>query len=106
VRGRLVAIAIALAVLACVAIGHDRQTPTAPERSSAASGQLAGPPAPASDAPAILTAAGNTSATLPSALVIDFRAHPGPVPGVSTLTRHASVTARTTGKPLVFPLLI
>ena len=106
VRARLVAIAIALAVLACVAIGHDRQAPPGPARSSTANDQLAGPPAPAPDVPAILTPAGSTSATLQAALVIDARAHLGPVPGVSTLRHHASIRARNTGKPLVVPLLI
>jgi hypothetical protein len=62
VRGRLIAIVIALAVLAFADICYEQASASQP-RSHGASGQLTDPPAPEPDVPAIVTAAVSTSAT-------------------------------------------
>jgi hypothetical protein len=106
VRGRLIAIVIALAVLAVAEIRYDDQAPTAQRQSNAASGQLADPPAPEPDVPAIITAAVSTSATVQTVLVAASRRQLSPALGVFTLSRHLPVVAHNTRKPRLFPLLI
>jgi hypothetical protein len=80
VRGRLIAITIALAVLAFAEIRYDDQASTAQRRSNAASGQLADPPAPEPAPPAIITAAVSTSATVRTAFVVESRHQLSPAP--------------------------
>ena len=105
VRGRLIAIVIALAVLAFAEIRYDAQAPTQ-RQSNHASGQLAGPPAPEPDLPAIVTAAVSTSATVQTVLVIESRRQLSPALSVFTVSPHLPVVAHSTGKPRFFPLLI
>jgi hypothetical protein len=106
VRGCLIAIVIALAVLAFAEIRYDDQAPTAQRQSNAASGQLADTPAPDPDLPAIITAAVSTSATVQTVLVIESRRQLSPALSVFTVSRHLQVVAHSTGKPRFFPLLI
>ncbi len=105
VRGRLIAIVIALAVLAFAEIRYDDQAPTAQRQSTAASG-LADPPAPEPDLPAIITAAVSTSATFQTVLVVESRRQLSPALSVFTVSPHLPVVAHSTGKPRFFPLLI
>lgn len=105
-RGRLVAIVIALAVLAFVASRHDGQAPAAQGRSNPAAGQLADPPAPEPDLPAIITAAASISVTVQTVLVIESRRQLSPALSVFRVSPHLSVVAHSTGKPRFFPLLI
>jgi len=106
VRGRLIAIVITLAVLAFAEIRYDAQAPTPQRQSNAASGQLADPPAPEPDVPAIITAAVSTSATVQTVLVVGSRRQLSPTLSVFTVSRHLPVVAHSTGKPRFFPLLI
>ena len=106
VRGRLIAIVIVLAVLAFAEIRSDDQAPTAQRQSNAASGQLADPPAPEPDLPAIITAAVSTSATFQTVLVVESRRQLSPALSVFTLSPHLPVIAHSAGKPRFFPLLI
>ena len=106
VRGRLIAIVIALAVLAFAEIRYDDQASTAQRQSNAASGQLADPPAPEPDLPAIITAAVSTSATVRMVLVVESRHQLSPALSVFTVSRHLPVVAHSTGQPRFFPLLI
>ena len=106
VRGRLVAIVIALAVLAFAEIRDDDRASTAQRQSDAASGQLAHPPAPVPDPPAIITAAVSTSVTVRTVFVVESRHQLGPALGACTLARLLPVVAHDTGKPRSFPLLI
>ena len=106
VRGRLIAIVIALAVLAFAEIRYDDQAGTAQRQSSAASGQLANPPAPEPDVPAIVAAAVSTSATVQTVLVIEPRRQLSPALSVFTVSPHLPVVAHSTDKPRFFPLLI
>ncbi len=104
VRGRLVAFMIASAILAFAEIRHDDPARTAESQSNAAFGQLAGPPAPEPDVPAIITAAVGTSATVQTVLVVESR-HLRPALSVFTLSPRLPV-AHSTDKPRFFPLLI
>ena len=106
VRGRLVAIMIALAVLAFAEIRHDDPARMAERQSDAAFGQLADPPAPERDVPAIITAAVGTSATVQTVLVVESRRHLRPALSVFTLSPRLPVVAHSTDKPRFFPLLI
>ena len=105
-RGRLIAIAIALAALAFAEVRYDDQAPTAQRQSSAASGQVADPPAPEPGVPAIITAAVSTSATVQTVLVVESRRPLSPALSVFTVSRHLPVVAHSAGKPRFFPLLI
>ena len=105
-RGRLIAIVIALAVLAFAEIRYVDQAPTAQRQSNAASGQLADPPAPEPDLPTIVTAAVSTSATFQTVLVIESRRQLRPALSVFTVSPHPPVVAHSAGKPRFFPLLI
>lgn len=96
---------IALAVLAFAEIRHDDPARTAERQSNAAFGQLAGPPAPEPDVPAIITAAVGTSATVQTVLVVESRRHLRPALSVFTLSPRLPV-AHSTDKPRFFPLLI
>jgi hypothetical protein len=106
VRGRLIAIVIALAVLAFAEIRYDDQATTAQRQSNAASGQLADPPAPEPDVPAIVIAAVSTSATVQTVLVIESRRQLSPALSVFTVSPPLPVVAHSTEKPRFFPLLI
>jgi hypothetical protein len=106
VRGRLIAIMIALAVLAFAEIRNDDQAPTAQRHSDAASGQVGDQPAPEPDVPAIITTAVNTSATVQTVLVVESTRQLRPALSVFTVGPHLPVGARSTGKPRFFPLLI
>jgi hypothetical protein len=106
VRGRLVAIVIALAVLAFAEIRSDDQASTAQRQGSAASGQLADPPTPEPDAPAFITAAVSTSVTVRTALVVESRHQLSPGVGAFTVSRPLPVVPHRTGQPRSFPLLI
>ena len=105
VRGRLIALVIALAVLAFAEIRYDDQAPTT-QRQSNASGQLASPPAPEPDVPAIVTAAVSTSATVQTVLVIESRCPLSPALSVFTVSPHLPFVAHSSDKPRFFPLLI
>ena len=108
VRGRLIAIAIvlALAALAFAEIRYDDGAPTALGPSNASSGQLSAPPAPEPEVPAILTAAPSTSATVQTVLVIESRRQLSPAFSVFKVSPHLQVVTHSTGKPRVIPLLI
>ena len=106
VRGRLVAIMIALAVLALAEIRHDRQAPAAPDQGSAAATRLMDLPGPAPEAPAIITAAVNASATVQTILFVESRRELNPALTVSTASPHLTVVTFSAGKPRSFPLLI
>lgn len=104
VRGRLITIVIALAVLAFAEIGHDDPAaPTAHHQSNAAAGQLADPPAPEPDIPATIIAAVNASATV---LVGESSRQLRPALSVFTVSPRPPVVADSTDKPRFFPLLI
>lgn len=104
--GRLIAIAIAVAVWAVAGIRDDAQARPELRQSHVASGQLMEPPGPESGVPANLTAGVSTSATVPTVLVVESRHLVNPVRGVPTVPRHRSVVAQSAGKPRFFPLLI
>ncbi len=106
VRGRLIAIVIALAVLAFAETHYDDQGPTAQRQSNAASGQLADPSAPEPDLPAIITAAVSTSATFQTVVVIESRRQLSPALSVFTVSPQPPVIAHSAGRPRIFPLLI
>jgi hypothetical protein len=106
VSGRLIAVAIALAVLAFAEIRYDGQASTAQGQNNAASGQLADPPTPEPEVPAIITAAVSTSATVQTLLLVESRRELSPAFSVVTVSPHLPVVARSTGKPRFFPLLI
>lgn len=106
VRGRLIAIMIALAILAFAKIGNDDQTPTAQRHSNAASVQVGDQPAPEPDVPAIITAAVNTSATVQTVLVVESSRQLRPALSVFTVSPRLPVIAQSTDKPRFFPLLI
>jgi hypothetical protein len=106
VRGRLIAIVIALAVLAFAESRYDDQASTAQRQSNAASGQLADPPAPEPDVPAIITAAVSTSATVRTVFVVESRHQLSPALSACTASRPLPVVAHSTGQPRSFPLLI
>jgi len=106
VRGRLIAIVIALAVLAFAETRSDDQAPTVQGQSNAASGQLADPPTPEPNVPAIVTAAVSTSATVQTILVIESRRELSPALSVFTVSPRLPLVAHSTGKSRFFPLLI
>lgn len=106
VRGRLIAIVIALAVLAFAETRYDDQGPTAQRQSNAASGQLADPPVPGPDLPAIITAAVSTSATFQTVVVIESRRQLSPALSVFTVSPHPPLIAHSAREPRFFPLLI
>jgi hypothetical protein len=106
VMGRLIAIVIALAILAFAEIRYDAQAPTAQRQRDAVSGQLADPPAPEPDVPAIITASVSTSATVQTVLLVESRRQLSPAVSVFIVSRHLPVVAHSTGKPRFFPLLI
>lgn len=97
---------IALSVLAFAEIRYDDQAPTAQRQSNAASGQLADPPAPEPDVPAIITAGVSTSATVQTVLVFESRRQLSPALSIFTVSPHLPVVPHSTGKPRFFPLLI
>jgi hypothetical protein len=105
VRGRLIAIAISLVVLAFAEIRYDAQALTQ-HQSNAASGQLADPPAPEPDVPAIITAAVSTSATVQTLLVVESRRQVRPALSISTVSLRLPVVVHITDKPRFIPLLI
>lgn len=106
VRGCLIAIAIALAVLALAEIRGDAQAPTPQRQSNCASVQLADPPAPEPVVPPIMTAAVSTSATVQTVLVVASRRQLSPALSVFTGSRHQPLVAHSADKPRFFPLLI
>ena len=106
VRGRVIVIVMALAVLAFAEIRYDAQVPTGQQQSNAASGQLANPAGPKPDGSAIITAAVSTSATVQRVLVVESRRQLSPALSVFIASRHLPVVAHSTGKPRFFPLLI
>jgi hypothetical protein len=106
VRGRLVAIMIALAVLALAGIRNDDQAPTAQRHSAVASGQIGNQPAPEPDGPAIIPAAVNTSATIQTVLVVGSHHQLRPASSVFTVRLRLPVVAPSADKPRFFPLLI
>jgi hypothetical protein len=106
VSGRLIAIAIALAVSAFAEIRYDTEALNQ-RQSNAAAGQLADPSAPESDAPAIITAAVSTSATAQTVPVIESKRQVRPAPSISTVSlRLLDVVNSSSDKPRFIPLLI
>ena len=105
VRGRLIAIVIALAVLAFADICYEQASTSQPQ-SNAASGQLADPPAPEPAPPAIITAAVSTSAPVRTVFVVESRHQLSPALSALTVGRPLPVVAHSTGRPRSFPLLI
>lgn len=97
---------IVLVVLAFAETRHDDQSPIAQPESNAASGQLADPPVPEPDLPAIITAAVSSSATIQTDLVMESRRQLSPALSVFTVSPHLPVVAHSTDKPRFFPLLI
>lgn len=106
VRGRLIAIVIALAVLGFAEIRFDDQAPTTQGQTNAATGQLADTPAPESDVPAIMTAAVSTSATVQTLLIVESSRQLNSALSVFTVSPRLPIVAHSTGKPRFFPLLI
>jgi hypothetical protein len=105
VRGRLIAIVIALAVLAFAGICYE-QASTSQLQSNAASGQFADPPRPEPTPPAIIAAAVSTSATVRTVFVVESRHQPTPARSTLTVGRRLTVVAHSTARPRSFPLLI
>ena len=106
-RGRLIAIVIALAVLAFAEFRDDNQAPTAQRQSIAASGQLADPPAPDPDPPAIINAAVSSSTTVQTVPpLVESRHQLGLPLSVFAVSHLPPVVACRTAKPRSFPLLI
>ena len=105
VRGRLIAIVIALAVLAFADICYEQASTSQPQ-SNAASGQLADPPAPEPALPANITAAVGTSATVRTVFVVESKHQLSPALSALTVGRPLPVVAHSTGRPRSFPLLI
>lgn len=97
---------IALAVLAFAEFRDDNQAATAQRQSIAASGQLADPPAPEPDLPAIISAAVSTSATVQTVPLVESRRQLGLPLGVFAVSHPPPVVASRTAKPRSFPLLI
>lgn len=106
VRGRLIAIVIALAVLAFAEIRYDHLASTAQRQNNTASCQLADPPAPEPDLPAIITAAVGPSATVRTVFVVESRHQLAPALGAFTVSRPLPVVAHRTLQRRSFPLLI
>jgi hypothetical protein len=107
VRGRLIALVIALAVLAFAEFRDDHQAPTAQRQSIAASGQLADPPAPEPDPPAIINAAVSSSTTVQTVPpLVESRRHLGLPLSVFAVSHPPPVDTCRTAKPRSFPLLI
>jgi hypothetical protein len=106
VRGRLIALVIAMAVLAFAEFRDDNQAPTAQRQSIAASGQLADPPAPEPDPPAIISAAVSSSTTVQTVPLVEARRQLGQPLSVFAVRYHPPVVACRTAKPRSFPLLI
>ena len=106
VRGRLIALVLALAVLAFAEFRNDNQAPTAQRQSIAASGQLADPPAPEPELPAIVSAAVSTSATVQSVPLVESKRQLGLPFSVFAVSHPSPVVACRTAKPRFFPLLI
>jgi hypothetical protein len=104
VRGRLIAIVIALAVLAFADICYE-QAATSQPQSNAASGQLEVPPAPEPAPPAIIAAA-STSTTVRTVFVVASRHQLDPALRALTVGRPLPVVTPSTGRPRSFPLLI
>jgi hypothetical protein len=105
VRGRLIVIVMALAVLALAEIRYDAQVPTGQQQSNA-SGQLANPAGPEPDGSAIITAAVSTSATVQTVIVVESRRQLSQALSVFKASGHLPVVAHSTGHPRFFPLLI
>lgn len=103
-RGRLLAIAIALAVLAIAGIRHDERQP--PPQRGVASSHVGSLPAPAPDEPATITARANTPVTVQTVLHLASSRPLRPAFTVSSVSHRLPVAVRATGKPRVFPLLI
>jgi hypothetical protein len=106
VRGRLVAIVIALAVLAFAEFRDDNQASTAQRQSIAASGQLADAPAPEPDRPPVITAAVRTSVSVQTVPFVESRRQLCLPLSVFAASHHPPVVACRTAKPRSFPLLI
>ena len=106
VKGRLIAIAIALAVLAFAEIRPEAEAPAFERQSDAASVQLADPPAAEPDVPAVIAATASTSATIQTVLAVESRRRPSPTLSAVTVSHHLPGAAHSPGKPRIFPLLI
>jgi hypothetical protein len=105
VRVRLIAIVILFAALAFAGTRGDDQVPTAQPQRSAASGQLADPPAPEADFSA-MTAAVSTSATVQTPLVVESRRQVRSAFSISTVSLRLPDVVHGTDKPRFIPLLI
>jgi hypothetical protein len=105
-RGRLIVIAIALAVLAVAGIRHHDQARAVQPQSDAGFGQFEHQPAPEPDWPAVVRAAVDASATFQTPPVVELTRRLRPALGVFTLGPRLPVVARGPDKPRVFPLLI
>jgi hypothetical protein len=106
VRARLTLILVVLAVLVLTGLRVTDQRPTARESDGAASGQLAGQPAPEPDASAIVSTAVTASGTVQTHLARKSRRHLRPAEDVVTIVPRRSSTPPTTARPRAFPLLI
>lgn len=98
-------IVLALAVWAFAGIHRGDQAATIEGQSSAASGQLAGSPAPEPGIPAVVAAV-STSATIQTHLVARSQHPLRPAPSVVTVISLLPDVPHSTAKPRVFPLLI
>lgn len=101
----MVSLAIALAaILAMADLFHEAPSPTT--HALVTSGQLAAPPAPEPDVPALTSAAANPSATLHAGCVVEAARQSGPPFRVVAVRPFTPVRAVHSSKPRSFPLLI
>jgi hypothetical protein len=105
VRGRLIALMIALAGFALAGIRSDDPASTA-QRPSAAAEQVVDRPAPEPHAPVNVTAAVNPAATVQTVLVAESPRQRRPALGSLTVSPRLRVVAHSPDRPRVFPLLI
>jgi hypothetical protein len=95
-----------LAVLAFAGLRPVDQRSPEPPSGKAASGQLAGQPAPEPELPAIVNVAVTTSVTVHTQLVAESCRHLRPARSVFTVTLRTPVVPDDTARPRSFPLLI
>jgi hypothetical protein len=106
VRARDILMAIALAVLALAGLRLEAAAAIAPGAGTATPSQLAAPPAPDVDPPAIVRAAITSSTHVPSQLSCDTSTAWHPVTDVRTNVRQTSLEPDyDVSRPRTFPLL-
>lgn len=107
VRGRLLLVVAAVAVLTFAGLRDGDQRSTKPHSGIGACGQLAGQPAPDPESPAIVRAAVTTSATVQTHLASESLRHLRPAQRIATASGQTPVDSNVdAARPRSFPLLI